>query len=83
MVRLPQNEKQIYRLNIRPEMWPSVSAEMEWMGRALLVEVKHEAHSANLLKLDQIDMAVKVFAHRSLNLLSGFGKQLKTWQMKS
>ena len=42
------------------------------MGRALLVEVKHEAHSANLLKLDQIsDMAVKVSAHRSLNFSKG------------
>ena len=50
----------------------SVSAEMECMGRALLVEVKHEAYSANLLKLDQIgDMAVKVSAHRSLNFSKG------------
>ena len=42
------------------------------MGRALLVEVNHEAYSTNLLKLTKIgDMPVRVLAHRSLNFCKG------------
>ena len=42
------------------------------MGRALPVEVNHEAYSTNLLKLDKIgDMPVRVSAHRSLNYSKG------------
>ena len=50
----------------------SESVKREWMGRALLVEVNHEAYSTNLLKLDKIgDMPVRVSAHRSLNYSKG------------
>ena len=50
----------------------SVSAEIEWMGRALLVEVKHKSHSTNLLSLTKIgDMNVRVSAHRNLNFSKG------------
>ena len=46
----------------------SVSADIEWMGSALLVEVSHEAYARNLQKLTQIgEVPVKVSPHRSLN----------------
>ena len=50
----------------------SKTVHREWMGRALLVEVNHEAYSTNLLKLTKIgDMPVRVSAHRSLNFCKG------------
>ena len=49
----------------------SESVKRAPMGRALLVEVNHEAYSTNLLKLDKIDMPVRVSAHRILNFSKG------------
>ena len=53
----------------------SVSAGIEWMGSALLVEVSHEAYARNLQKLTQIgEVPVKVAPHRSLNTRKGVAK---------
>ena len=50
----------------------SKTVHREWMDRALLVEVNHEAYSTNLLKLTKIgDMPVRVSARRSLNFCKG------------
>ena len=43
---------------------------IEWMGRAVLVEVNHEVYS-NLLKLTKIGDMPVVSAHRSLNFCKG------------
>ena len=66
----------------------SLSADNEWMGQALLVEVKQEAHFINLLKLAQIsDIPVRVSAHYSPNFFKGVVrfryKLLLNWQMRT